>query len=109
MRRRSVLAAMCAGAMCAALWQPGPARIAAQSLAPPEERYASPLELLLSPDGTRLYVLCQGADEVRVLNSVSGAVLQTIPVGHVPRGFLVVAGCQAITCGQLLGRYCHRH
>jgi YVTN family beta-propeller protein len=73
--------------MCAALWQPGPARIAAQSLAPPEERYASPLELLLSPDGTRLYVLCQGADEVRVLNSVSGAVLQTIPVGHVPRGF----------------------
>lgn len=87
MRRRSVLAAMCAGAMCAALWQPGPARIAAQSLAPPEERYASPLELLLSPDGTRLYVLCQGADEVRVLNSVSGAVLQTIPVGHVPRGF----------------------
>jgi len=86
-RRRSVLAAMCAGAMCAALWQPGPARIAAQSLAPPEERYASPLELLLSPDGTRLYVLCQGADEVRVLNSVSGAVLQTIPVGHVPRGF----------------------
>ena len=56
-------------------------------MAPPEERYASPLELLLSPDGTRLYVLCQGADEVRVLNSVSGAVLQTIPVGHVPRGF----------------------
>jgi YVTN family beta-propeller protein len=73
--------------MCAALWQPEAVRIAAQSLAPPEERYASPLELLLSPDGTRLYVLCQGADEVRVLNSVSGAVLQTIPVGHVPRGF----------------------
>ncbi len=87
MRRRSVLAAMCAGAMCAALWQPEAVRIAAQSLAPPEERYASPLEMLLSPDGTRLYVLCQGADEVRVLNSVSGAVLQTIPVGHVPRGF----------------------
>ena len=49
--------------------------------------YASPLELLLSPDGTRLYVLCQGADEVRVLNAATGAVVRTIPVGHVPRGF----------------------
>jgi YVTN family beta-propeller protein len=61
-------------------------RVAAQPDPTPEERYASPLELLLSPDGTRLFVLCQGADEVRVLNVSTGRVLQIIPVGHVPRG-----------------------
>jgi YVTN family beta-propeller protein len=59
----------------------------AQPTPTPEERYASPLELLLSPDGRLLYVLCQGADEVRVLNAATGVVLRTIPVGHVPRGF----------------------
>jgi len=57
------------------------------ALAPPEERYASPLELLLSPNGTRLYVLCQGTGEVRVLNAATGRVLSTIPVGREPRGF----------------------
>jgi YVTN family beta-propeller protein len=62
-------------------------RVNAQPAPTPAERYASPLELLLSRDGTRLYVLCQGADEVRVLNAATGAVLRTIPVGHVPRGF----------------------
>ena len=49
--------------------------------------YASPLELLFSSDGARLYVLCQQSDEVRVLDATTYAVLKTIPVGHVPRGF----------------------
>jgi YVTN family beta-propeller protein len=71
----------------AALWLLGMTRVAAQPVPTAEERYASPLELLLSPDGARLYVLCQGADEIRVLNVATGAVLRTIPVGHVPRGF----------------------
>jgi YVTN family beta-propeller protein len=70
----------------AALWQTS-AIVAAQPDPTPEERYASPLELLLSPDGRELYVLCQGADEVRVLDTGSGRVLRIIPVGHVPRGF----------------------
>ncbi|MFZ0629858.1 MAG: beta-propeller fold lactonase family protein [Acidobacteriaceae bacterium] len=61
--------------------------MAAQPDPTPEERYASPLELLLSPDGRDLYVLCQGADEVRVLDAASGRALRIIPVGHVPRGF----------------------
>jgi YVTN family beta-propeller protein len=63
------------------------ARVAAQASTPTDERYASPLEVLLSPDGARLYVLCQGADEVRVLNAASGRTLRTISVGHLPRGF----------------------
>ena len=50
--------------------------------------YASPLEVLLSPDGARLYVLCQQSEEVRVLDAASYAVIKTVSVGRVPRGFL---------------------
>jgi YVTN family beta-propeller protein len=53
------------------------------------EEYASPLEVLLSPDGARLYVLCQQSEEVRVLDADSYAVIASIPVGRVPRGFSV--------------------
>ena len=49
--------------------------------------YASPLEVLLSPDGSRLYVLCQGSEEIRVLDAASYAVIKSIAVGRVPRGF----------------------
>jgi len=87
LRRCVGMAAACAVSFgLASLWQPETA-VAAQPDPTPEERYASPLELLLSPDGQKLYVLCQGTDEVRVLDSVSGRVLRTIPAGHVPRGF----------------------
>ena len=50
------------------------------------EVYASPLEVLLSPDGARLYVLCQQSEEVRVLDASSYAVIKNIAVGRVPRG-----------------------
>jgi YVTN family beta-propeller protein len=49
--------------------------------------YASPLEVLFSPDGTRLYVLCQQSNEVRVLDVTNHAVIKNIAVGRVPRGF----------------------
>jgi YVTN family beta-propeller protein len=52
-----------------------------------DANYASPLEVLLSPDGARLYVLCQQSEEVRVLDAATYAVLKTIAVGRVPRGF----------------------
>jgi len=48
--------------------------------------YASPLEILFSPDGGRLYVLCQGSEEIRVLDAASYAVIKKIAVGRVPRG-----------------------
>ena len=53
--------------------------------------YASPLEILLSPDETRMYVLCQQTEEVRVLNVRTHAVVRVIPVGHVPRGMALSA------------------
>lgn len=66
----------------AGLWQSGLAKVES----PPEEQFASPLELLLSPGGSRLYVLCQGTNEVRVLNPHTGRELKRIDVGRVPRG-----------------------
>jgi len=48
--------------------------------------YASPLELLFSPDGAKLYVLCQQSQEVRVLDSATFTSIKNIRVGGVPRG-----------------------
>ena len=75
----------------AALWQTS-ATVAAQPDPTPEERYASPLEMLVSPDGQQLYVLCQGADEVRVLDAASGRVLRDHPGGACAAGLFSVAG-----------------
>jgi YVTN family beta-propeller protein len=44
------------------------------------------LEILLSPDGARLYVLCQRSGDVRVLDAASYATVANIPVGREPRG-----------------------
>ncbi len=87
MRRRFAIATICAAWMCwSALWKPA-ATVNAQLSEVEQEGYASPLEVLLSPDGARLYVLCQDTAQVRVLEAATGQVLQTIPVGRQPRGF----------------------
>ena len=69
------------------LWTGGNVRAAAQPETSATEDYSSPLEVLLSPDGARLYVLCQQSNEVRVLNAASFAVIKNIAMGRVPRGF----------------------
>jgi YVTN family beta-propeller protein len=50
------------------------------------ERYLSPIEMALSPDGSRLYVVCESSNEVRVIDLEARRVIGTIPVGRVPRG-----------------------
>jgi YVTN family beta-propeller protein len=69
------------------LWTGGPVRADVQPETSASEDYASPLEVLLSPDGARLYVLCQQSNEVRVLDATSFVVIKNIVVGRVPRGF----------------------
>jgi len=59
---------------------------AKQSAAIPKERYLSPIEMALSADGHLLYVVCEGSDEVRVVDLSSAKVVSTVPVGHTPRG-----------------------
>ncbi|HTV83401.1 MAG TPA: hypothetical protein VME18_12180 [Acidobacteriaceae bacterium] len=88
MNRRLAVAAICAAALCVvALWRPRIVDGAMQPSLDYTEPYASPLELLLSPDGSLLYVLCEGTGDVRVLDPASGRPLRTISVGHDPRGF----------------------
>jgi YVTN family beta-propeller protein len=53
--------------------------------------YASPLEVLVSPNGARLYVLCQQTEEVRVLDAANYARIKAIPVGRTPRGIALSA------------------
>jgi len=82
------LAMLAAAFFAIAIWpaMQRPAR-AASNGTNEQPDYASPLEVLLSPDGARLYVLCQQSEEIRVLDAASYAVIKTIAVGRVPRGF----------------------
>ena len=50
------------------------------------QRYLSPIELVLSPDDAHLYVVCEGSDELAVVDVKSGKVLRRVPVGHTPKG-----------------------
>ena len=52
-------------------------------------RYPSPDDMVLSPDGNRLYVVCGGTDEVVVIDRAAKAVAGRIPVGRLPRGIAV--------------------
>jgi YVTN family beta-propeller protein len=81
------IAALTAALLVIALPIDRPVRAAETDAASGVLDYASPLELLLSPDGARLYVLCQQSEEVRVLDASTYAVIKTIAVGRVPRGF----------------------
>jgi YVTN family beta-propeller protein len=76
------LTALAVALLAAALWTDRPVRASEAD----DVDYASPLELLISPDGARLYVLCQQSEEVRVLDASTYAVIKNIAVGHVPRG-----------------------
>ena len=76
------IAALFAGVHCTV-----PAvRAAANHLPSQRLVYASPVELQFSPNGSRLYVLCQGSDELRVLDARTFTQIKKIPVGHIPRG-----------------------
>ena len=82
----AILVALAVVIVSAASLTNEPVRAAAQADAGTSEAYASPLEVLLSPDGARLYVLCQQSEDVRVLDAASYAVIKKIAVGRVPRG-----------------------
>jgi YVTN family beta-propeller protein len=81
------LAAAAAVCFAIALANGRSARAAVQGVTGEVLTYSSPVEMLFSPDGARLYVLCQGTDEVRVLDASTYAEIKKIRVGHIPRGF----------------------
>jgi YVTN family beta-propeller protein len=59
---------------------------AKQSASLSKERYLSPLEMVSSPNGRLLFVVCQDSDEVRVVDVQSSRVTGSVAVGHMPRG-----------------------
>jgi len=62
------------------------ARPASPQSTPIKQRYLSPIEMAISPDGRLLYVVCQDSNEVRIIDTPSGSVAAAVSVGHVPRG-----------------------
>jgi YVTN family beta-propeller protein len=62
------------------------AKPAGRQAASLRERYLSPIEMAFSADGRSLYVVCEGSDEVRVVDVESGKVAGQVAVGSVPRG-----------------------
>jgi YVTN family beta-propeller protein len=53
---------------------------------PQAQRFPSPVELAVSKDGTRLFALCEGTDEVVVYDTRSSKIVRRIQVGRVPKG-----------------------
>ncbi len=51
-----------------------------------KNRFPSPDDIALSPDGKRLYVVCSGTDELVAIDPVSKTVLGRVPVERAPRG-----------------------
>ena len=49
-------------------------------------RYPTPIELAVSPDGARLFVLCEGTDELVFADAHTGKIAGRVQVGRVPKG-----------------------
>jgi YVTN family beta-propeller protein len=79
-RRMARVAAICA--LLAVAAKPA----ARQSAGIPREQYLSPIEMVSSPNGRVLYVVCQDSGEVRVVDVPSSEVIGRVPVGRMPRG-----------------------
>ena len=63
--------------------------VTAAGVISPKLRYPSPIEIAVSPDGARLYVTCEGTDELLALDARSGAILRRVPVGSHPKGLSI--------------------
>ena len=85
--RTAGLWAVAAALFCVVVWKAETVDAATAAGTETEMDYASPLELLFSSDGGRIYVLCNESDEVRVLDAATYAPIKSIAVGHQPRGF----------------------
>ncbi|MGD0049681.1 MAG: hypothetical protein ABSE42_22030 [Bryobacteraceae bacterium] len=59
------------------------------SAAAAQSRYPSPDDLVLSPDGTRLYAVLSGTGEVVAIDTAKRAIAGRVAVGKVPRGIAV--------------------
>jgi YVTN family beta-propeller protein len=54
-------------------------------------KYPSPSELAVSSDGRWLFAVCEGTDEVVVIDTAAQTIAGRVPVGRVPRGIALSA------------------
>jgi YVTN family beta-propeller protein len=54
-------------------------------------KYPSPSELALSADGRWLFAVCEGTNEVAVIDTAARSIAGRVPVGRVPRGIALSA------------------
>ena len=87
LNRAAGLCALATALFCVVVWKAETIDAAIAAGTETEMDYASPLELLFSSNGGRIYVLCNESDEVRVLEAATYAPIKSIAVGHQPRGF----------------------
>ena len=59
-------------------------------------RYLSPIDLKLSPDGQRLYVVCEDSDLLLVVDTHNGQVTGRVKVGHRPKAIAVSRDGEAL-------------
>lgn len=62
----------------------------------PPTRYPSPVDLAISPDSKRLYVVCEGTDELVTIDLATDAISARTPVGRVPRGIALSSDAKQI-------------
>ena len=67
------------------------AGIAGAQAAPDAGRYPSPVDVALAQDGARLFIVCEGTDELVATDPTTLAIVARVKVGHVPRGIAVSA------------------
>jgi YVTN family beta-propeller protein len=51
--------------------------------------FPSPVEMALSANGSRLYVVCEGTNEVIEIDAVAGSVIRRVRVGQHPKSISV--------------------
>jgi YVTN family beta-propeller protein len=68
---------------------PQAAPINPQSVATTEPAYLTPVEIKLSEDGRKLYVVCEGSDSVLIVDTQTRQVVSRATVGHKPRGLAI--------------------
>jgi YVTN family beta-propeller protein len=60
-----------------------------QQVATAEPEYLTPVELKFSPDGQRIYVVCEGNGSVLVVDARARRVVAQVKVGRKPRGLAI--------------------
>src|ERR1019366_2388221 len=76
---RAAIAALC---LLAIAHGSDPSHVPNQGAAP---AYPSPIEMAMAADGSRLYVVCEGTNEVVEIDPVAGSVLRRVRVGQHPK------------------------